>query len=78
MHVEIAAHDRTGPTHVDAGASSRLLLEGRRAEHLAELQQLPMRASGEPLDLATVARRSFVERELDRIDDALTRILDGP
>ena len=55
----------------------RISLEKRCSELLNELRQFPPPTSNEALDFPSVARRRFLERKVEEINEALARIVDG-
>jgi DnaK suppressor protein len=65
----------------DADRSSwstfRISLDGERRKVVSELQHFPPSTSSEALDLPSVARRRFLHRTVENIDEALARIVDG-
>jgi hypothetical protein len=55
----------------------RISLEKQCSEVLNELPQFPPSTSNEALDFPSVARRRFLERKVEEVNEALTRIVDG-
>jgi DnaK suppressor protein len=55
----------------------RKSLKRQRSELLNELRQIPPSTSNEALDFPSVARRRFLERKVEVVNEALARIVDG-
>ena len=77
MAVEVRAADSSEATELSSWAAFRTSLKGQRSELLSELQHFPPSTSREALDFPSVARRRFLERMVESIDEALARIVDG-
>jgi DnaK suppressor protein len=77
MPVEMRVEDGAEAGDMSSWAAFRISLKGQRSELLSELQHFPPSTSPEALDFPSVARRRFLERMVENIDEALARIVDG-
>jgi DnaK suppressor protein len=77
MLVLTREEDSAEAADTSSWSTFRISLKGERSELVSELQHLPPSTSNEALDFPSVARRRFLERKVEDIDEALARILDG-
>jgi hypothetical protein len=77
MLVLTREEDSAEAADTSSWSTFRISLKGERSELVSELQHLPPSTSNEALDFPSVARRRFLERKVESIDEALARIVDG-
>jgi hypothetical protein len=77
MLVRTCEEDSAEAADMSSWLTFRISLKEQCSELLSELRQFPPPTSNEALDFPSVARRRFLERKVEDIDEALARILDG-
>ena len=77
MLVRNCEEDSAEAADTSSWLTFRTSLKKQRSELLSELRQFPPSTSNEALDLPSVARRRFLERKVEEVNEALARIVDG-
>jgi DnaK suppressor protein len=77
MLVRTCEEDSAEAADMSSWLTFRISLMRQRSELLNELRQLPPSTSNEALDFPSVARRRFLERKVEEVNEALARIIDG-
>jgi DnaK suppressor protein len=77
MLVRTCEEDNAEVADTSCWLTFRISLKKQHSELLSELRQFPPSTSNEALDLPSVARRRFLERKVEEVNEALARIVDG-
>jgi DnaK suppressor protein len=77
MLVRTCDEDSAESAEMSSWSASCISLNRQRSEFLNELRQFPPSTSNEALDFPSVARRRFLERKVQAVNEALARIVDG-
>jgi hypothetical protein len=77
MLVRTCEEDSAEAADMSSWLTFRISLKEQCSELLSELRQFPPPTSNEALDFPSVARRRFLERKVEEVNEALARIVDG-
>jgi RNA polymerase-binding transcription factor DksA len=77
MLVRTCEEDSAEAADMSSWWTFRISLKKQCSDLLSELRQSPPSTSNEALDFPSVARRRFLERKVEEVNEALARIVDG-